>query len=85
MRVAFTGGMLDEGDETEVILYIRGCDYKGIGVNATLHTKNKVTMDGFFKDGAVVLTYSPRPYAVYEDAIEEEMAKKKAAEGSDKP
>jgi hypothetical protein len=85
VRVAFAGGMLDEGDETEVILYIRGCDYKGIGVNATLRTNNKVTMDGFFKDGAVVLTYSPRPYAGMQEAIEEELSKKKPAEDPDKP
>ena len=81
VSVGFTAEeMIDESGEAEVTLYILGCDYKEIGVSATLRTRNKVTMDGFFKDGAVVLTYSPRPYAGMQKAIEEEMSKQKPAE-----
>jgi hypothetical protein len=45
---------------TEVVLEIHGCERNGVGVSASMSTKNKVTMLGFFQPAGIRLRYEPR-------------------------
>jgi hypothetical protein len=51
---------LGQNGEIEVALELHGCDIGNVGIVATLRSTNKVTMEGFWQDGSILLSYEPR-------------------------